>query len=187
MYTVGVCVDSASSCSTWIFGKRFEIITSFCSHTHPSTTHKHASEQPIKMGKQRRACLSVALWCTVCSVTGFVSLGGLVGQVRGSFAAGRAVVRHTAPSIAAGWSPCSTSSSRKRPLSMQTSGATGGGSQALNPELFTEKAWEAITRLPQLADENGAQMVESELLLKSLLNEGPQVQYRHIVCVTTNC
>eukprot|EP00953_Heterococcus_sp_UTEX-ZZ885_P009650 5669-Heterococcus_DN1.PRE.1 len=50
----------------------------------------------------------------------------------------------------------------------------GGGSANLNPELYTEKAWEAVTRLPALADENGAQMVETELLLKSLLNEGPQ-------------
>ncbi|KAG5184953.1 ATPase [Tribonema minus] len=45
---------------------------------------------------------------------------------------------------------------------------------SLNPEQFTEKAWDAVARLPSLADENSAQMVESELLLKSLLNEGPQ-------------
>jgi len=51
---------------------------------------------------------------------------------------------------------------------------SSSGSSSLNPDLFTEKAWDAVARLPSLADENSAQMVESELLLKSLLNEGPQ-------------
>ncbi|CAN0487301.1 unnamed protein product, partial [Ectocarpus sp. 12 AP-2014] len=46
--------------------------------------------------------------------------------------------------------------------------------QSLNPESFTERAWEAMGRLPALADLNQAQMVESELLAKSLLDEGAE-------------
>ncbi|CBJ25903.1 ATPase [Ectocarpus siliculosus] len=46
--------------------------------------------------------------------------------------------------------------------------------QSLNPESFTERAWEAMGRLPALADLNQAQMVESELLAKSLLEEGAE-------------
>ncbi|CAM9142065.1 unnamed protein product [Choristocarpus tenellus] len=53
-----------------------------------------------------------------------------------------------------------------------SSNPAGGG--ALNPESFTEKAWDAVSRLPSLADTNRAQVVETELLLKSLLNDGPQ-------------
>eukprot|EP00904_Undaria_pinnatifida_P006538 jgi/Undpi1/3013/HiC_scaffold_14.g06390.m1 len=46
--------------------------------------------------------------------------------------------------------------------------------QGMNPETFTERAWEAMVRLPALADSNKAQMVESELLVKSLLDEGDE-------------
>eukprot|EP00903_Cladosiphon_okamuranus_P019530 g17961.t1 len=44
----------------------------------------------------------------------------------------------------------------------------------MNPESFTERAWEAMVRLPSLADANKAQTVESELLVKSLLEEGAE-------------
>ncbi|CAM9769062.1 unnamed protein product [Pylaiella littoralis] len=46
--------------------------------------------------------------------------------------------------------------------------------QGMNPESFTERAWDAMVRLPSLADANQAQMVESELLAKSLLDEGAE-------------
>nr|AFA52578.1 ATPase [Vaucheria litorea] len=47
-------------------------------------------------------------------------------------------------------------------------------SSNLNPEQFTEKAWDSIAKLPGLADKNCAQTVESEFLMKALLDEGAQ-------------
>ena len=43
--------------------------------------------------------------------------------------------------------------------------------QPTNPNQFTEKAWEAIVRLPELAKQNQQQQIESEHLLKSLLEQ----------------
>ena len=43
--------------------------------------------------------------------------------------------------------------------------------QPTNPNQFTEKAWEAIVRLPDLAKQNQQQQIESEHLLKSLLEQ----------------
>lgn len=51
--------------------------------------------------------------------------------------------------------------------------AKGSANNYMSPESYTEKAWEAITRLPQLATRYETQYVDSELLLKSLLDEGP--------------
>jgi hypothetical protein len=44
----------------------------------------------------------------------------------------------------------------------------------MNPESYTEKAWDVITRLPQLATRAESQFIDTETLLKSLLEEGPQ-------------
>ena len=43
--------------------------------------------------------------------------------------------------------------------------------QPTNPNQFTEKAWEAVVRLPDLAKQNQQQQIESEHLLKSLLEQ----------------
>ncbi len=43
--------------------------------------------------------------------------------------------------------------------------------QPTNPNQFTEKAWEAIVRLPDIAKQNQQQQIESEHLLKSLLEQ----------------
>ncbi len=43
--------------------------------------------------------------------------------------------------------------------------------QPTNPNQFTEKAWEAIVRTPDIAKQNKQQQIESEHLLKSLLEE----------------
>ncbi len=43
--------------------------------------------------------------------------------------------------------------------------------QPTNPEKFTEKAWEAIVKTPDIAKQNQHQQIESEHLLKSLLEE----------------
>ena len=43
--------------------------------------------------------------------------------------------------------------------------------QPTNPQQFTEKAWEAIAKSPDLAKQNQHQQIESEHLLKSLLEQ----------------
>ena len=43
--------------------------------------------------------------------------------------------------------------------------------QPTNPNQFTEKAWEAIVRTPDIAKQNSHQQIESEHLLKSLLEQ----------------
>lgn len=44
----------------------------------------------------------------------------------------------------------------------------------MSAESYTEKAWDVITRLPQLATRLECQFIDNEILLKSLLEEGPQ-------------
>lgn len=43
--------------------------------------------------------------------------------------------------------------------------------QPTNPNQFTEKAWEAVVRTPDIAKQNQQQQIESEHLLKSLLEQ----------------
>ncbi len=43
--------------------------------------------------------------------------------------------------------------------------------QPTNPNQFTEKAWEAIVRTPDIAKQNNQQQIESEHLIKSLLEQ----------------
>ena len=43
----------------------------------------------------------------------------------------------------------------------------------MSQESYTEKAWDSITRLPQLATRFESQFVDTEHLLKALLDEGP--------------
>lgn len=59
---------------------------------------------------------------------------------------------------------------RLAPLRMSTKGANNN---QMSPEAYTEKAWDAITRLPQLATRMEAQYIDTEILLKSLLEDGP--------------
>jgi ATP-dependent Clp protease ATP-binding subunit ClpB len=61
----------------------------------------------------------------------------------------------------------------RRSMLMMAS-ATAPSSGTLNPESFTDKAWEAVSKVPQIADASGVQTVEAELLLKAVLAEGPQ-------------
>jgi len=53
---------------------------------------------------------------------------------------------------------------------MQMGNASADGN-VLNPQLYTEKAWECLSRLADLAKKNGQQVIESELLLLSLLED----------------
>jgi ATP-dependent Clp protease ATP-binding subunit ClpB len=43
----------------------------------------------------------------------------------------------------------------------------------MNPQIYTEKAWESLARLPPSAEKYKMQYVEPILLMKSLLDEGP--------------
>jgi len=43
----------------------------------------------------------------------------------------------------------------------------------MNPEIYTEKAWNAIAKLPQYADKYSTQYVEATHVLRALLDEGP--------------
>ena len=43
--------------------------------------------------------------------------------------------------------------------------------QPNNPQQFTEKAWSAIARTPDIAKENNHQQIETEHLLKALLEQ----------------
>ena len=51
--------------------------------------------------------------------------------------------------------------------------STAPNNNQMSPESYTEKAWDAITRLPQLATRLEAQYIDTEVLVKSLLEDGP--------------
>jgi ATP-dependent Clp protease ATP-binding subunit ClpB len=51
----------------------------------------------------------------------------------------------------------------------------------LDPELYTEKAWEALNRVPTAMDRYGAQKVEAYHILFGLLQEGPNGLAQRIV------
>ena len=53
------------------------------------------------------------------------------------------------------------------------SGNGGGGMEnPMNPQLYTEKAWDAVSKVPQYADKYSNQMVEATHLLRALFDEG---------------
>jgi ATP-dependent Clp protease ATP-binding subunit ClpB len=49
----------------------------------------------------------------------------------------------------------------------------GGVENVQNPNLYTEKAWDAIAKLPQYGDKYSTQSLEATHLLRALLDEGP--------------
>jgi ATP-dependent Clp protease ATP-binding subunit ClpB len=52
--------------------------------------------------------------------------------------------------------------------------STGGGIEnPMNPEAYTEKAFEAVSKLPQYGDKYSTQALEASHLLKALIDEGP--------------
>lgn len=55
-------------------------------------------------------------------------------------------------------------------LSMSSS---SGVENPMNPNLYTEKAWDAIAKSPQFCERYSTQYVEAPLMMKSLLDEGP--------------
>ena len=74
--------------------------------------------------------------------------------------------QHSLPSITS-----SSSSSLNSRLYMSAN-PSGGVDNIMNPNSYTEKAWDNIQKLPQYGDKYGAQFVEAPILFKSLLDEG---------------
>lgn len=58
-------------------------------------------------------------------------------------------------------------------LRMSSVGGGGGAENPMNPNLYTEKAWDSIAKLPQYADQYSTQNLEATHLLRALLDEGP--------------
>lgn len=56
---------------------------------------------------------------------------------------------------------------------MSTAAGGSGVENPMNPNLYTEKAWDAIAKSPQFCEKYSTQYVEAPLLMKSLLDEGP--------------
>jgi ATP-dependent Clp protease ATP-binding subunit ClpB len=54
-----------------------------------------------------------------------------------------------------------------------SSRAAGGIENPMNPNIYTERAWEAIAKLPQYGDQYSQQSLEGLHLFKALVDEGP--------------
>jgi len=57
---------------------------------------------------------------------------------------------------------------------MSSSSGSGGIDNPMNPNIYTEKAWDSIAKLPQYADNYSTQYAEAPLLLRSLIDDGPE-------------
>jgi ATP-dependent Clp protease ATP-binding subunit ClpB len=56
---------------------------------------------------------------------------------------------------------------------MMSSRPGGSPDNLMNPNIYTERAWEALAKLPQYGDKYSCQSLEGLHLLKSLVDEGP--------------
>jgi ATP-dependent Clp protease ATP-binding subunit ClpB len=59
--------------------------------------------------------------------------------------------------------------------------SSSGVENPMNPNLYTEKAWDSVAKLPQYAEKYTIQYVEASLLLKSLLDDGPDGLAQRII------
>ena len=57
--------------------------------------------------------------------------------------------------------------------SIPPGGGSGDVNNPMNPNIYTEKAFESISKLPQYGDKYQQQVIEAPILLKSLIDEGP--------------
>ena len=57
--------------------------------------------------------------------------------------------------------------------SLHMSSNAGGVDNPMNPQLYTEKAWDAIGKLPAYAKKYSTQSAEAALVLRALCDEGP--------------
>lgn len=62
---------------------------------------------------------------------------------------------------------------RSQALKMSSKGDGGGVDNPMNPQIYTEKAWDAIAKLPQYAKKYSTQYAEASLVLRGLLDDGP--------------
>ena len=58
-------------------------------------------------------------------------------------------------------------------LQMSSTGGGGGVDNPMNPQIYTEKAWDAIAKLPQYSKKYSTQYAEASLVLRGLLDDGP--------------
>ena len=61
----------------------------------------------------------------------------------------------------------------RRPSPLLMSSQPGGVDNPMNPQLYTEKAWESVGKLPGYAKKYNTQYAEASLLLRAILDEGP--------------
>lgn len=71
--------------------------------------------------------------------------------------------------------------SRQTVLQMSSVGGGGGIDNPMNPNIYTEKAWDSIAKLPQFADKYSTQNLEATHLLRSLIDEGPNGLAQRII------
>lgn len=81
----------------------------------------------------------------------------------------RAVVTHRLPLSLHRTSSYRSSISR---IAMSSVAGGGGVDNPLNPNLYTERAWESISKLPQYGQKYSTQTLESTHLLRALFDEG---------------
>ena len=60
-----------------------------------------------------------------------------------------------------------------RPSRLYMSSMGGGIENPMSPNLYTEKAWDSIAKLPQYAKKYSTQSVEASHLVRALFDEGP--------------
>eukprot|EP01038_Epipyxis_sp_PR26KG_P012792 gene12792-17150_t len=60
-----------------------------------------------------------------------------------------------------------------RQILMMSSVGGGGIQNPMNPNLYTEKAFDSLAKMPQYADKYSTQVVEGPLLLRALFDDGP--------------
>ena len=83
----------------------------------------------------------------------------------------RLVLLATLLTPGAAWVLPRTATLRPRHL-VTTASSVGGGSGGLRSEDFTGMAWDALQKMPTISEAAQQQAVDSEMLLKALLDQG---------------
>eukprot|EP00884_Botryococcus_braunii_P017670 jgi/Botrbrau1/4587/Bobra.60_2s0073.1 len=92
----------------------------------------------------------------------------------------------SAMALTGGWpamqlhGPCSSGSQSRRNFATRAASGASGEGKRINMKDYTEKAWQAIVQSPELARESQNQIVETEHLMKALL-EQPNGLARRII------
>lgn len=105
----------------------------------------------------------------------FVVIGACLIQSHGLFLTRTSIPVRSFVKLAVGVSSTrSNAFSRIQSLKMSSTGGNQGGiDNPMNPQMYTEKAWDAIAKLPQYAKKYSTQYAEASLVLRALFDEGP--------------